>query len=323
MCPKPNHTASAASQLSHVEDLPDGIPQLFDALTAVEDIQQRWMTVSFPVDLKPASIAAVAAAAAVAVATHPKKGQISHSQPPGSSARTEAQTAQNTLPKPTLVTVNCTVVYLSQCMSWNKCKESCSSMGAASYRWFHDTCCECVGHHCINYGINESRCSDCSYDDEEDENEDEDILLDDLEDFEALYEELEELEQSYPDYASGISLPSSPSAATSSSPPPSASSVAVLSDIPTTSTVEPRDTSKKAIAESVAASEGAPVTSSPLSNSQASALSSAAMLNQETMSALAAIPAAADEASLSENPATHVKRNNEIEASTNQPLSVD
>lgn len=31
------------------------------------------------------------------------------------------------------------------------------SMGAKSYRWFHDGCCECVGDRCMNYGINESR----------------------------------------------------------------------------------------------------------------------------------------------------------------------
>lgn len=47
-------------------------------------------------------------------------------------------------------------------MSWNKCRESCQSMGASSYRWFHDGCCECVGDTCINYGVNESRCLDCN-----------------------------------------------------------------------------------------------------------------------------------------------------------------
>lgn len=59
--------------------------------------------------------------------------------------------------KPTIITVNCTVAFLSQCTSWMKCRTSCQSMGASSYRWFHDGCCECVGERCINYGINESR----------------------------------------------------------------------------------------------------------------------------------------------------------------------
>lgn len=56
-----------------------------------------------------------------------------------------------------LITQNCTVVFKSQCMSWHKCRVSCQSMGAASYRWFHDGCCECIGENCPNYGINENR----------------------------------------------------------------------------------------------------------------------------------------------------------------------
>lgn len=55
------------------------------------------------------------------------------------------------------VTVNCTVMYVSQCMSGSKCKATCISTGAAAYRWFFDGCCECVGSSCINYGVNESR----------------------------------------------------------------------------------------------------------------------------------------------------------------------
>ena len=42
-------------------------------------------------------------------------------------------------------------------------------MGATSYRWFHDGCCECIGDTCINYGINESRCMHCPLDKEEDD----------------------------------------------------------------------------------------------------------------------------------------------------------
>ncbi|KAH8380006.1 hypothetical protein KR009_008483 [Drosophila setifemur] len=57
--------------------------------------------------------------------------------------------------------LNCTVLYLDQCTSWNKCRQTCLKTGATSYRWFHDGCCECVGEHCVNYGINESRCRLC------------------------------------------------------------------------------------------------------------------------------------------------------------------
>ena len=53
--------------------------------------------------------------------------------------------------------MNCTVAYLSPCMSLGKCSETCSSMGASSYRWFHEYgCCECIGHTCLNYGNGES-----------------------------------------------------------------------------------------------------------------------------------------------------------------------
>lgn len=71
--------------------------------------------------------------------------------------------------KPNVMTVNCTVAFMAQCNSWNKCRASCQSMGATSYRWFHDGCCECIGDTCINYGINESRCIHCPLDKDEDD----------------------------------------------------------------------------------------------------------------------------------------------------------
>lgn len=59
-------------------------------------------------------------------------------------------------------------------------------MGATSYRWFHDGCCECIGDTCINYGINESRCIHCPADKEDelkepydDYGQDDDELVDD------------------------------------------------------------------------------------------------------------------------------------------------
>lgn len=36
------------------------------------------------------------------------------------------------------------------------------------FSWFHDSCCECVGSTCINYGINESRCTQCPESKDED-----------------------------------------------------------------------------------------------------------------------------------------------------------
>ncbi|KAH8286880.1 hypothetical protein KR018_004106 [Drosophila ironensis] len=72
---------------------------------------------------------------------------------------------------PSIVKPNCTVLYLDLCTSWNKCRHTCLKTGATSYRWFHDGCCECVGEHCLHYGINESRCRLCpepGLEDEED-----------------------------------------------------------------------------------------------------------------------------------------------------------
>lgn len=34
-----------------------------------------------------------------------------------------------------IVTTNCTVVYMSQCLAWNKCKQDCQSMGASNFRF--------------------------------------------------------------------------------------------------------------------------------------------------------------------------------------------
>ena len=50
---------------------------------------------------------------------------------------------------------------MADCMPFNKCKSSCSSMGASAYRWFHDGCCQCVGPNCINFGLSESKCRMC------------------------------------------------------------------------------------------------------------------------------------------------------------------
>merc|ERR1712168_1227603 len=51
MCPKPNVTIHELSKKSHVEDLEDNIPTLFQALTDQEDAQNRWAIVTFPVDI--------------------------------------------------------------------------------------------------------------------------------------------------------------------------------------------------------------------------------------------------------------------------------
>ena len=144
MCPKPNVTIHELSRMSHREGLEESIPTLFQALTAQSDAQSRWSIVTFPIDIDTSAFQPAGAKPALVV----------DSSSPGSVADSS------------LVTLNCTVAYMGQCMSWNKCKASCTSMGASSYRWFHDGCCECVGSSCQarpdnQFGIDQSRCEEC------------------------------------------------------------------------------------------------------------------------------------------------------------------
>jgi len=138
MCPKPNITIHELSRKSHVEDLDENSPTLFQALTDQDDTQGRWSVVTFPIDIDMTDFMPI----------NKKPVTVDTSQVDQVLVEDK-------------VTVNCSVAYMAQCMSWNKCKASCTSMGATSYRWFHDGCCECVGSQCINYGINQSRCLDC------------------------------------------------------------------------------------------------------------------------------------------------------------------
>ncbi|XP_001600362.1 twisted gastrulation protein homolog 1-A [Nasonia vitripennis] len=150
LCPKPNVTDNPLSKKSHVEDFNEPVPGLFQALTAEPDPHERWLTFSYPVDFNVTFFS-----------PKPEK-EIKYRISEGPDDE------KNHPLKPNVMTVNCTVAYMAQCNSWNKCKQSCQSMGASSYRWFHDGCCECVGDTCINYGINESRCLHCPLDKEDD-----------------------------------------------------------------------------------------------------------------------------------------------------------
>ncbi|KAG5889348.1 hypothetical protein JTB14_012619 [Gonioctena quinquepunctata] len=153
MCPKPNDTGTALSRKSHVEDFDEGVPALFSVLTEFPDIMQRWDSKTFPVDIEYNNYL-------------PKK-----------EIKIKMQTAeQEVLPPKDVITANCTVVFWAQCMSSTNCRKSCHSMGASSFRWFHDGCCQCIGEYCINYGINESRCTICGKGIQEEE----DITEDDL-----------------------------------------------------------------------------------------------------------------------------------------------
>jgi hypothetical protein len=60
---------------------------------------------------------------------------------------------------------NCTVAFLKSDMGDTKCEKTCDSMGASRYRWFDSGCCECVGHSCVSYGVNEAKCSGPAFSD--------------------------------------------------------------------------------------------------------------------------------------------------------------
>lgn len=153
LCPKNEHNDSDTylSQKSHVEDLLEPLEQLFEALTMEPDPQLRWVSYTYPAE---------------------EGISIFH------DIRNSMVTSQEDWNKVDgLTVINCTVAFMSQCMSWHKCKNSCRSMGANSYRWFHNGCCECVGKNCLNYGINESRCVKCPDDREISELQDYDDFL--------------------------------------------------------------------------------------------------------------------------------------------------
>ncbi|XP_017098053.2 protein twisted gastrulation [Drosophila bipectinata] len=133
MCPKHKDALPSLTPRSEIGDI-DGLPELFDTLTAEEDSQ--WSTIRFL--MRPGLKQRV------------QGGSAPASPPAGGNSY-------------------CTVVYVNSCIRANKCRQQCESMGASGYRWFHDGCCQCVGDQCLNYGINESRCRSCPDEQEQDD----------------------------------------------------------------------------------------------------------------------------------------------------------
>ncbi|KAL7736009.1 hypothetical protein ACLKA6_002431 [Drosophila palustris] len=131
LCPQRKDDTKSVALRSEIGDV-DGIPELFDTLTAEED--ELWSTtrISIRSGFKPR---------------------------PDGNTKSESSIQPNYNQNES---VNCTVIYVNSCMVSTKCKQQCESMGASSYRWFHNGCCECVGALCLHYGINESRCTECS-----------------------------------------------------------------------------------------------------------------------------------------------------------------
>ncbi|XP_078607342.1 twisted gastrulation protein homolog 1-A-like [Branchiostoma floridae x Branchiostoma japonicum] len=160
MCKK-NHTRAAASSKSSISDLTDPIPSLFKALTdPSQDTHLKWTIMRIPADGDTPAISA-----------H-HFFHVKEKLQQGEDVLLEDQLIDKSLPDlPVLSPPHhnstqdlCTVVFFDDCMSDDKCKMSCESMGASRYRWFHNGCCQCIGPDCKNYGLNKVKCSNCMSD---------------------------------------------------------------------------------------------------------------------------------------------------------------
>ncbi|XP_063910308.1 twisted gastrulation protein homolog 1-B-like [Zophobas morio] len=155
LCPQPHEIdETLLSKKSHVEDFKEPVPGLFDALTQVPDAQNRWNITRMPINID--------------LSHYGPKGHVKVVMQSGDQPGLLPIESHN------IITLNCTVVFMKGCRTWHKCRSNCESMGSNSYRWFHDGCCECIGQHCINYGINESKCRECSMNQDEEEDDDDD-----------------------------------------------------------------------------------------------------------------------------------------------------
>ncbi|CAK9297545.1 unnamed protein product [Gordionus sp. m RMFG-2023] len=148
MCPESIADAQKRSLKSSIEDLPTSIHQLFDVLTEKEDSLHRWSMYSYPIYEDLEILTPDWQKFKKQIGTF----QISEEDTPTGLAKDNNEDAN---------AVNCTILYMSECMSMHKCRMTCYSMGASKYRWFHDACCQCVGNTCLSYGKNESKCQNC------------------------------------------------------------------------------------------------------------------------------------------------------------------
>lgn len=136
------------SKKSHVEEF-SGLPELFNVLITLKPEGMEWDIVTYETNLEDG---------AKDSKLNLENGMKYYVDSKNSN---EYQDLEDAAFERQITKVNCSVIYIASCISWNKCRQSCQSFGASSYRWFHDGCCECVGETCINYGLNESRCRHC------------------------------------------------------------------------------------------------------------------------------------------------------------------
>ncbi|KPM10190.1 twisted gastrulation-like protein [Sarcoptes scabiei] len=114
---------------SNVGHIKDPQPDFFKLLTELPDPLERWKTISYSLKLP--------------------------------FLDDDVEENRNRMEGESHLEMDCTVAYLAQCISLNKCRTSCASMGSTTYRWFHDGCCQCVGKTCNEFGLEQSNCTAC------------------------------------------------------------------------------------------------------------------------------------------------------------------
>ncbi|XP_069490122.1 twisted gastrulation protein homolog 1-like isoform X2 [Ambystoma mexicanum] len=137
LCKERSKADTHPASRSSVDDLPSPIPSLFRALTSVSenDPSLGWSTFSLP------------------VSEEVQQQHHEHHLLLGTHRALDAVHSNASAP--------CTVLYFDSCMSMKQCRQSCESVGASSYRWFHNACCECVGPDCLAYGSKDASCQAC------------------------------------------------------------------------------------------------------------------------------------------------------------------
>ncbi|ELU17863.1 hypothetical protein CAPTEDRAFT_165012 [Capitella teleta] len=173
MCPE-RADDDGVARSSTVEILSDPIPELFDVLTEEVDPLVRWTTYTYPAHLDLLYFKPDDAELQFGLEEMYKRGENAkeeerEAQSSDHPVRHNKHHLLDALPS---AGMNCTVAFMAQCMSLRQCKDSCSSMGAARYRWFHEHgCCECVGSSCLDYGKAEALCYKCPLSEKEEEEE--------------------------------------------------------------------------------------------------------------------------------------------------------
>ncbi|XP_078501105.1 twisted gastrulation protein homolog 1-like [Lissotriton helveticus] len=137
LCKERGRVDTHPASRSSVEDLPSPIPSLFRALSTVSDNDPPlgWSSFSLP------------------VSEEVQQQHHEHHLVLGTHRALEDTPGNGS--------ALCTVLYFGSCMSMKRCRQSCESVGASRYRWFHNACCECVGPDCWAYGSKDASCQFC------------------------------------------------------------------------------------------------------------------------------------------------------------------